>query len=160
MKKIIIHSEKHGIHSILLDDDDFIVMNRWKWSIRETDGKFYAVRRQDKKTIRMHRQLLGVTDPNIMVDHKDHDGRNNQRSNIRIATFRQNACNVLPVKNSSSKYLGVSHCNRKKCWQVQICMDRKRISLGRYYTEEEAALAYNAAAIVIHGEFASLNKVG
>ena len=93
------------------------------------------------------------------VDHIDHDGLNNQRGNLRMATHHQNNFNKTPC--GTSKYLGVSLYTLEGRIYIRayITHNRKRTELGRYYTEEAAAAAYNEAAIELFGEFANLNKI-
>lgn len=103
----------------------------------------------------MHRQILGLTDPKIFTDHKDHNGLNNQRSNLRIATHGQNMANKSP--SGKSKYMGVSWNKNDKKWRSQIRKNRVTIYLGSYINEIDAAIAYNNKAVEVHGEFANLN---
>jgi len=113
----------------------------------------------------MHREILGLTDRKIHGDHKDHDTLNNRRNNLRIATHSQNMANRSSHKNSTSKFLGVSIETHKrgnkifKYWHAVISKDRKITFFGHFKTEELAALAYNEAAIKLHGEFANLNVI-
>lgn len=157
MAKIIVNSETYGEKVILIDDEDFEFINQWKWWIGKRCGTFYAARSlhgPPRSIIYMHRLISGVTDRKIEIDHKDHNGLNNQRSNLRLSTKRQNGCNKHP--RGSSKYLGVSLWNGR--WRATIKDNSKQIWLGFHKTEELAALAYNKAAEKIHGEFANLNQ--
>ena len=99
----------------LVDDEDFDFLNQWKWCAHKDGNNFYAVRvdysngRANKKFLSMHRVLLGLTDPKIFPDHKDGDGLNNQRYNLRIATPSQNVINSKTSgKDKTSIYRGVS----------------------------------------------------
>jgi hypothetical protein len=109
--------------------------------------------------VKMSRMIMGVTDPKIFVDHKDRNPLNNCRINLRICIASQNLCNTTSAKNSTSKYLGVSWSSDSMKWMAQIVKNNKHFYLGRYKIEEDAALAYNKAAIEIHGEFANLNII-
>ena len=93
------------------------------------------------------------------LDHIDNDRLNNRRENLRAATSQQNSSNRTSAKNSSSKYLGVSWCRRRKKWQVNIRLDGKLKYLGIFTCEKDAASIYNLAAIEHHGEFANLNII-
>ena len=104
----------------------------------------------------MHRQLLGITDPNIKGEHKDGNGLNNQRSNLRTATHAQNCWNTSS-KGGSSRFKGVHWT--KWGWNAQIAANRIRYSLGHYEKEEDAAKAYNKKALELHGKFVRLNKI-
>jgi hypothetical protein len=96
----------------------------------------------------------------MVVDHIDHNGLNNQRSNLRVCTQMQNMANKRISKDKvTSAYKGVYPCAKRK-WQVRIEKDGKDRHLGVFATPEEAALAYNAAALEAWGEYAFLNEVG
>lgn len=147
----------------LVDDSDYEWLNKWDWYALKGAQTFYAVRRTTKDTghkmIQMHRLILGLTDPKILVDHRDFNGLNNQRSNLRTATPSQNSSNRQPIKGSTSKYIGVHWFKNAKLWTAQIKKKGKLIKLGYFKIEENAAVAYNNAAIKLHGEFANLNKI-
>lgn len=143
----------------LVDDEDFKNLNQFKWYAHKGAHTFYAARRERYKLILMHRILLQIDDRGIDVDHKDRDGLNNQRNNIRLATRIQNSANSRKQKNCTSEFKGVSWNKRAKKWMSSICPNRKQLHLGYFLTEDEAAMAYNKAAIEVHGEFAYLNIV-
>lgn len=107
----------------------------------------------------MHRLILGITDPKIQVDHKDGNGLNNQRSNLRIATHAENMFNRSSSKNSTSSYLGVSWNTANRRWLAAIKRNGITTHLGSFKDEKLAALAYNKASLEMTGEFARLNKV-
>lgn len=149
-----------------VDDEDYDYLKQFKWIATNPGGNiYYAVRKQKMengkrgRNIRMHREILGITDPRINGDHKDHNGLNNQRYNLRVATPAQNRANSRPVKNSSSKYLGVYWNKAARKWRAKIKKDYKGIYLGSFTNEIDAAKAYNDAAIKFHGEFANLNII-
>lgn len=157
MKKISLTQGQFAV----VDDADFEQLNQFKWFAHKRTGNFYAVRRKDGKHVSMHRELLGITDPSILGDHKDRNTLNNQRNNLRKASRSQNNANTRSRNNSVSKYLGVSPFvkNGKSKWRANICKDKKIYHLGYFKTEEDAALAYNKKALELHGEFANLNQV-
>ena len=97
--------------------------------------------------------------PGLLPDHKDRNGLNNTRENLRYATEAQNLQNRGMPKNNTSGYKGVMWCENKNKWRVQIKANNKRISLGYYSCIIKAAKAYNKAAIKYHGEFAVLNEI-
>lgn len=141
-----------GKYFAQVDDEDYDFLMQWKWQLIKEGGTVYAIR---KGAVRMHRVILGLTDPKILVDHKDHNGLNNQRSNIRPCSHAQNGMNKKP--RGTSKYLGVSFNRAWKYWAAAICINNKIKSLGSFKIEEDAARAYDEAAKKYHGEFANLN---
>jgi len=91
-------------------------------------------------------------------DHINHNGLDNRKANLRLATRSQNAWNRQKAKiKSRSKYKGVSWYNRGKRWSVRIQVNRKQKFLGIFEDEIEAAKAYDRAARKYFGEFAELN---
>jgi len=148
-----------GGYVALVDDGDFDNLNKYKWYAQVAKYVNYARGTVDKKPVMMHRFIMGVTDPSICVDHRDGDGLNNQRSNLRIATKSQNNTNRLRYKNLTGKYRGVSWSKQNGNWRAQIRLNTKKINLGGYDNQEDAAKAYNEAAIKYHGDFAIINNL-
>lgn len=94
-----------------------------------------------------------------LIDHKDHDKLNNNIDNLRIATPAQNLANMKVTQRGSSVYKGVSYYAKRNKWQANIRQNGKSKHLGYFESEQEAALYYNTAAIVLFGEFAKLNTI-
>jgi|SRR5208282_2729096 len=152
-----------------VDDDDFGRLNAFKWCalvIRRRDGSVlhvYAVRwvaiAGEKRILQyMHRFITDVTDPKTHVDHENHDGLNNQRHNLRIATPMQNHGNQLKQSfPASSKFKGVYWDKQQRRWIAQLQTHGRSKKLGRFCSEEAAALAYDSAARELFGEFAQTN---
>jgi hypothetical protein len=95
-----------------------------------------------RKYQRMHRFILSITDPKIQVDHRDGDGLNNQRRNIRRATQAQNSYNKFQ-KNNTSGFTGIYR--RDNGWQVSIGGINKRMNLGTFSSKEQAINARRIA---------------
>lgn len=142
-----------------VDDEDFEKINQFNWTATKREHTFYAFRDiwKNKKNNRlyMHTFILGSKE----VDHKDLNGLNNKRLNLRACTRSQNRMNSRKIKNTTSKYKGVSWDKDRKKWFVHIGYNYRNIVLGRYKTENEAALIYNQAALKYFGEFARLNVI-
>jgi len=160
MRSIIINSKKFGTKEVFVDDEDHDALSKYKWTASQARSTFYATR-TDKltgKKISMHRHLLGLDFGDTRQgDHVDHNGLNNQKSNLRIATVQQNLRNR--VSHGRSKFLGVCFDKSRNKFRAHIKNSGKSIHLGRFELESDAAKAYNDAAIKIHGEFANLNNI-
>jgi hypothetical protein len=158
--KLSQNGKKYGLYVALVDDEDYEYLNQWKWFVYPEGKTFYAMRNiyinNKCKQLRMHRIILNVSIGEI-IDHKDHNGLNNQRNNIRVCTFTENTINTIKAK-SKSQYWGVRIKKNNK-YLSRIKSNYKVFNLGTYETEKEAALAYNRAAKIHHGEFAKQNIV-
>ena len=150
----------------IIDDEDFEWLNQWKWYAHKAKTGFYVYRsftyksenKIIKKNIAMHRLLMNIIDSNDICDHIDGNPLNNQKYNLRKCTKQQNNYNHKNHrKNKTSKYLGVCFFPESSKWRATICKAGKVQHIGLYYTEEEAAKAYDNLAKELHGEFASLN---
>lgn len=110
----------------------------------------------------LHRLIAGAG-PDELVDHINQDPLDNRTCNLRIATKGENAANRGADRRrlgTSSRHKGVSWRKNRNCWGAYIHVDGKTRYLGSFVTEEEAAQAYNAAALATWGAFARLNDVG
>ena len=96
-----------------------------------------------------------------IVDHVDFNQLNDKIDNLRAATKSQNNKYSTSRKGSTSIYLGVCTPRKNPCnyWFANIWVNNRSLKLGKFDTQEEAALAYNRAAVKYHGEFANLNIV-
>jgi len=136
----------------LVDDEDFEYLSQWKWYAYKSNSTFYVEREYIGKAIKMHRLLMNT--PNgMLVDHIDHNGLNNQKSNLRNCTHGQNMQNRRPY--GKSKYKGVIFSQNR--FRAQITLGKRNLYLGRYKSEIEAAKAYDEVAKKHYGEFANLN---
>ncbi len=152
-------------YKCLYDAEDHKLISKYGWFKSNNYIRGYA--RHKKQQIAMHRLIMGIVDnPNIEVDHINHNKLDNRKSNLRLCTRAENSRNVSPSGNTS-KYLGVYRAIlRKKInstlyeyqyIRARIYTNNKRLFLGSFNTEKEAAKAYDAAAKKYHGEFANLN---
>lgn len=95
---------------------------------------------------------------NEICDHINHNGLDNRKANLRLATHRQNLCNRRNTAlKAASRYRGVSLHKNTKRWTARIKVYGKTKYLGLFDDEIDAAKAYDAAARRFHGVFASLN---
>ena len=141
----------------LVDDADYEWLSKWKWWARMNRSKrFYAARHRKHRAIYMHREIMKPP-KGMQVDHINHDTLDNRRCNLRICTHTQNMQNKKSYKGSSSKYKGVSWDKEHKNYRADITYKGKRIHLGHYTNEKDAARAYDNKAIELFGAFAKLN---
>lgn len=153
-----------------VDDEDYNNLCKKKWNAARDHGRpvIYVKRIEHvngkRVNISIHRLIMGVTDPKIIIDHKDGNPLNNQRSNLRLATPSQNQANRIKAKNKTSLFLGVSiHIDWKlppyNIYWIAQCSKDKVIHTKCCKTEIEAACEYNKLALKYHREFAKLNII-
>ena len=143
----------------LVDDRDYEWLNQWKWWAGKHRYNFYAERwewKNGKRTnIKMQYAILGKK-KGYVIDHIDRNGLNNQRSNLRFATIRQNNINKRMHKNNTSGYMGVYWHKHCKKWAACIRKNGKSIHLGLFEKPEKASVVYKEATKKYHEGFASL----
>jgi hypothetical protein len=135
----------------LVDEEDYEELAKYKWC---TDGR-YAIRREGPRpgyVIFMHKAVLKTAQT---VDHINQNTCDNRKSNLRLASKAQNSMNRGLQANSTTGYKGVSTSKGKFQAYIKYC--GRKVNLGTYTTKEEAASAYDKAAIEFFGEFAVLN---
>ena len=148
----------------IVDDADYALVSQHKWYAAKWKKTYVAARKVlraggRQETIYMHRVIMGLKRGNKMqVDHINHDELDNRRVNLRSCTHQQNSFNRVKSKNKSSHYKGVSK-QKGRYWRVQIKFRKNTIYLGCYKNEQDAARAYNVAALKYFGEFAKLNII-
>lgn len=148
----------------LVDDADYDWLSKYNWHLkRDKSHTCYAERcintPQGWRKMRMHREIMNAP-KGMEIDHKDHNGLNNQRENLRICTRSQNSFNQRSITSPSkrSKYRGVTLNNTlHNKWTAYIRNNGTYLSLGTFASEIEAALAFDAMAIQTRGEFAATN---
>jgi len=141
----------------LVDSADYYDLIKYRWFAESSGKTFYAIRSlPHQKKIKMHRHITNAP-ADLVVDHIDHNGLNNCRSNLRLCTRAQNIRNA-PLRNSgTSKYKGVSWFANGKKWVATIRSNNKRHHIGYFDNEITAAKAYDEKAKELHREFACLN---
>jgi len=148
---------------VLVDDENFDFINQWQWYLMKGNHTNYACRKEKKKTILIHRVIMNTPD-NMEVDHKDRNGLNCQKSNMRNCNHSQNNAN-RGERKGMSKYRGVyfmrqTYKNKERTYIIaDIRVNNKTIHLGYFETEIDAAIAYNKAAINYHKDFANINII-
>ena len=155
----------------LVDNEDYEWLSQWKWHLtKNTHFPFteYAKRNRPRAEkpdadILMHRMILrkhGIKIGGKLVDHINHNGLDNRKENIRMATRSENKAYGKIYRNNTSGYKGVSWDKEQNKWAVSISINGKDKKIGRFLNKEEAALVYNDVAKQYFGEFAYLNQIG
>ncbi len=167
MKEIQIKHKTYGTKIAFVDDEDYLEVAKYKWRLRHAHTKkgdlFYArawtpMVDGHRKLIMMHRLIMKVDDPSVIMDHSDNNGLNNQKINLRIATGCQNNYNQRII-GGSSKYKGVDFVPRIRRYQASITIKKSKKHLGYFHDERQAAFAYNWAAKSIARDFAQVNDL-
>lgn len=156
---IPLHGRKGKFHGwSIIDSADLPLIEATAWTL---DPRGYAVGRPagHDNAITLHRVLIyGLNEKGGTTDHINRDQLDNRRSNLRKCKQGQNSRNTNLSKNNTSGFKGVIKTPEGR-WKAAIWNNYKKIHIGHYDTKREAAAAYNAAALILHGEFASPNHV-
>lgn len=145
----------------LVDALDFNVVSAYKWFALKAPTKWYAVRSKmvncKRFTVYMAREIMN-TSAECEADHKDGDGLNNRRKNLRNCLHVQNSRNLkVSRRNNKTGLKGVHWCNTSRRFIARIRCNYKIICLGYFQEAKKAALAYDEAAKKLFGEFSRLN---
>lgn len=145
----------------LIDDVD-ADLGAFRWHARRTaSGGFYAARTlAGGKKLFLHSAVaarMGLDVTGRLVDHRNNDGLDNRRENLRVATRSQNQSNQRRRSDNKTGFKGVYFDKNRRRWAVQVQASGKVRCVGRFDTPEEAARAYDTAARELHGAFARLN---
>lgn len=144
----------------LVDDADYPLVASHTWGVVTQNHTSYArthiQENGQRKRILMH-GLIQPTSAGMVVDHRNGNGLDNRRSNLRTSTPTQNCANRRRRRDSQWPYKGIQRTNGRGNWQARIKVDGKRYNLGSFATPEDAANAYDAAARRYFGEFARTN---
>lgn len=147
-----------------VDDDDFELVSQFKWNAYKNGHVFYArgnasIRNNAKRaTTKMHRVIMGITDPKMSIDHIDGNGLNNQKSNLRVVTQSQNMMNTGCQKNNTLGVKGVYFDKPTSKYRAHIMVSGRKIHLGGFDDLEKAAEARRQGEIKYYGEFARSNQ--
>src|SRR6266702_4883120 len=161
MRTIPLHGKNAAGRVALVDDADYELVMAHAWHVyehayenrpRRNNGPYaHANIRQPGGgwiKVRMHRLITGWP----RTDHVNHDGLDNQRANLRPATRSQNGANQRPKTGYTSRYKGVYWPSAGPKWQAAIRVNGRPRKLGSFMVEEDAARAYDAAALAAWGE--------
>src|SRR6185369_17658976 len=154
MKTLFVDSE-----AIFVSDIDYERSISRKWRTIVDGNTRYALsgHTDNGNQVQMANFIMGDPPSGHFWDHKDHNGLNNQRENLRLATSQQNAANRVNTGKTQSGYKGVARYKRHQKWAARIKVNGRLIFLGFFDKKEDAARCYDQAAIEHFGEFAGLN---
>lgn len=145
----------------LIDDEDYEWLSTYKLFISNKRYNYVSlsIKTNGKWGRKDIHQLIMKTPKGMYTDHIDGNGLNNQKKNLRIVTNSQNCMNRISQKKTSSIYKGVSWHKKNNKWLSNICINKKRISIGYFDNEKDAAKAYNEKAKELFGKYVKLNEV-
>lgn len=143
-------------YEVLIDAEDAPHVMVRKWQVLKVKKFLYAYATVDGKKVFLHRFLMNAP-RGVEVDHKNGDGLDCRRSNMRLATHQQNMANQrLSVRNKSG-YKGVCWFPRDSKWVAQTSHLGKHLCLGYFSDAADAARAYDRKVRELHGPFARPN---
>src|SRR3990167_2917234 len=163
MKRIKLTQGKYAI----VDDEDYGNLSKKKWRAAKAGKTYYAHSTEYlgkingkfmENTICMHREILGLRKGDgAIADHKNRNGLDNRKLNLRIVNAQQSVWN----RTSSKLLKGVTSYKprtktEKMRWAARIMVNGKSLFLGCFKNAQESALAYNEAATKYYGEYAQL----
>lgn len=164
MGVLTINSKKHGPQSVFFDDHDHnLIMSQNSWILHKRKNTFYAycqlnIRKGERFKIYMHRLIMNFPD-NKDIDHRDGNGLNNRRSNLREAGRSQNIANQKRTYTNQTGFKGVHFEKRNNSYFALLMVNRKRKVKVGFKSPIEAAKKYNELATLHFGEFAKLNVI-
>src|SRR5580693_3457535 len=149
MRTVPLHGPKAAGRVALVDDADYALVMAYRWNVLEQERRGrpigpYALANLPRgesgapRHLLMHKLLTGWP----RTDHADHNGLNNQRSNLRPASGTENQWNRRPNSRGTSQYKGVSYDPVNQKWLARICVSGTQRNLGRHASETDAAHAY------------------
>jgi len=163
-KLIPLTQDKYAI----VDAEDYEQLRQYKWYAKKGYSTYYAGRGvrvyedgryEGVKQKLMHR-LITNAPAGMLVDHRNHNGLDNRRENMRVCTREQNSHNQRPYRGSSCGYKGVTLHKRDGVFEVNIRYKGNLNYIGRFKDADDAARAYDKKAKELFGEFAYLNFPG
>jgi hypothetical protein len=156
---------KRGYVAFVDDEDASLALKRWTAVVIKRKngtsvvycGRWERTPEGKKKFVYLH-QMVCPCSPGFMPDHKDGDGLNNRRDNLRPANKSMNTANGC-AKGGTSRFRGVCWDKRAGKWLARVSLNGKAVWSGLFVKEADAATAYNLKAAEVFGEFARFNSV-
>jgi len=147
----------------IVDPEDYERFAKYKWFLSSSPTSSYAARWQYsgsgglRKKIWMHREVIDIP-KQLLCDHINGHSLDNRATNLRPATVSQNLCNRPKTKaKTRSKYKGLEWDKIQRKWKARIQCNGRKIYLGSFSKEIDAAMAYDKKAKALFGQFAHLN---
>lgn len=161
---IILITQRCGkIRRCIIDEEDYKLCSKYHWSVcdnKKANNLTYAHTRKNGKRLVLHRLIYEKEAKGASIDHINHDGLDNRKANLRVATVAQNSYNQRPqTRKKTSKYKGVRYTKLYHLWEARIKKNGVYHALGFFDTSWKAAQAYNEAATKMFGNFACLNNI-
>lgn len=142
--------------SVLISREDYARVSQFKWHY--TGGYARRTAKETGKHHWLHRFILNLSDNDPRVDHRNGNGLDCRRSNLRTATPTQNQGNKRLNKNNTTGFKGVCFDAFNEKFMASICINGKSKTIGRFDTAQSAADAYDAYAQQHFGEYALTNS--
>lgn len=153
MKRIYINHS----YFTLVDDEDYVNLSKYKWHISKRLFTNYVVGYINGKVTAMYRLILGLSESKI-IDHRNGIGLDNRKINLRSCTSSQNQGNRIKHGKFTSRYKGVHWDKERRKWRASMTQGTGTfVYIGRFSSEEEAAIEYDKVAKEYFGEFAKVN---
>lgn len=151
------NKHKNIIAHTILDKDFYETVKKYNiYACFQKNIPKYAIININNKCIRLHILIMGKAPKGFVIDHKNGNGLDNRRSNLRYATYQQNSQNRIPNANKTSEYIGITKSSKtSNRYKVTCC----NVRLGTYATEKEAALMYDIVAYLLLGKDAKTNSL-
>lgn len=144
----------------LIDATDLGPVGGFRWHTMNRSGRWYARRSvlgpTGETTEYMHHLVIGSPGPGFHVDHINHDGLDNRRSNLRVVSVSTNIQNRRAA-HGKSRFLGVSWKAGRRLWEAGLRKNGRRFYAGYFQNETEAAHAYDELALRLYGPLARTN---
>lgn len=138
----------------LCDAEDYHWLARFSWRLHPSG---YAVAGGENRLLQMHRLVMGLAPGSVLIDHINSDRLDNTKTNLRKCSHAENTRNRVKPSGTSSRFKGVYRDSRRGYWRVRVSFEKRAHYVGVFQDEVEAARAYDAKALELHGEFARTN---
>jgi hypothetical protein len=145
-----------------VDDEQYqkVMIKKWivdkKGYVRSTEQIGWLNGKQKNRSILLHRFVYGAR-PGLNLDHQNGNKFDCRRENLRPASYSENNVNRRKQQGCTSRYKGVYWDKQRRKWHVRIGWSGKTLYIGHFDEERYAGMAYDIAALDIHGRFAKLN---